>query len=189
MIMGLGRLGQTAVVEVGDDADDRFNPVPVLDVLSYGIFVGPEFPGEGLIDEIYSGRVGDVVFREVASTQNRDPEQVQVTRRDAHPLASAAVLIDRTPDDLEPRGIFDVDGPPKACGRKFHSRQGIEPVASIPQELSHAGRILVAWAVERHLHGQNIVRIEARTHLVERDEGANEQAPRRSAAPGPARFR
>ena len=121
------------------------------------------------------GRVRGVVFSKVASAQNGDPEQAQVTRRDAHPLASAAVFIDRTPDDLEGRAIFDIDGPPKAGGRKFHSREGIEPVAAIPQELSHAGCVLVALAVERHLHGENIVRIEAGTHLVEGDEGANEK--------------
>ena len=74
-------------MEVGDDADDRFNPIPVPDVLPYGVFVGPVLPGEGLINEIYCGRFGDVVFREVASTQNGDLEQAQVTRRDAHPLA------------------------------------------------------------------------------------------------------
>ena len=92
-----------------------------------------------------------------------------------HSLPQQSLHVDRTPDDLEPRAIFDIDGPPKARGRKFHSRESIEPVASIPQELSQAGRILVAWAVERHLHGQNIVRIEAGTHLVEGDEGADEK--------------
>src|SRR6266581_3076640 len=121
------------------------------------------------------GRVGDVVLSEVASTQNGDSEQAQVTRRNAHPLASAAALFDRASDDLEARAIFDIDGPPKAGGRKFHSRESIEPVAAIPQELSQAGCVLVAWTVERHLQGQNVVRIEARAHLVEGDEGANEK--------------
>ena len=62
---GVGRLAQTAVVEVGDDADDRFHPIlsPLHDVLPDGVFVGPEFPGEGLIDEIYSGRFGCCRFQ------------------------------------------------------------------------------------------------------------------------------
>src|SRR5580698_5341017 len=57
---GFGRLAEARVVRVGDDADDlalRFSgevgpdSLPALDVLAYGIFVGPELFGESLIDE------------------------------------------------------------------------------------------------------------------------------------------
>ena len=76
-------------MEVGDDADDGFDAtfISVLELLPYGVFVGPVFPGEGLIDESYIGRVRDVFISEVAPTQNRDSEQPQVTRCNAHPLA------------------------------------------------------------------------------------------------------
>jgi len=94
-------------------------------------------------------RLGVVVFREVTSTQDRNLEQVQIAWRNAHPLASAAVLFDRTPNDVEPAcGVFDVNGPPKAGGRNFHSRHGVELVAAIPQELIDAGRLLVVRTVE-----------------------------------------
>jgi len=45
--------------------------LPVVDVLSYGVFTGEEFPHEGLIDESYTGRVGTVVFVEVAPREER----------------------------------------------------------------------------------------------------------------------
>ena len=126
---GVGRLGQAAVVEVGDDADNRFDSslppfLPVVEVLPYWVFVGEELPGEGLIDQGYAGRAGVVVFREVASTQNGDLEQAQIARRNAHILASAAVLFDRTPDDVESRAIFDIDGPPESRPPQFPLQGG-----------------------------------------------------------------
>src|ERR1017187_5476069 len=101
-------------MEVGDDADDRLYPslppsLPVVDVLPDRVLVGEEFSSEGLIDECYSGRPGVVAVSEIASTQNGDLEQAQITRRNAHPLASAAAFFYRTPDDVEsPRAIFDI---------------------------------------------------------------------------------
>src|SRR5437667_12641521 len=47
---GSGRSGQAALVEVGDNADDRFyaslsSSRPVVDVLSWGLFAGQLSPG------------------------------------------------------------------------------------------------------------------------------------------------
>jgi len=64
-------------MEVGDDADDCFNSanlVRVPDLLPYGVFVGPAFPGQGFVDEHDIGRAGFVVHSKVASPQNRENE-------------------------------------------------------------------------------------------------------------------
>ena len=47
----------------------------VQDVLPDRIFVRKEFPGKRLIDEIDSRSIGVVMIREIAPTQQRDPEQ------------------------------------------------------------------------------------------------------------------
>ena len=57
----------------------------------------------------------------------------------------------------------------------FDPGNGIEPLAAIARELRDAGRLLVAVAGERHLHGQHIMGIEAGTDTAEGEKGANEQ--------------
>lgn len=143
---GLGIRSQTAVVEIGDDADYSFDSslppaLSVVDVLANGVLVGKELPDEGLIDENNMRRVRVVVFGEVAPAQDGYSEQAQIPRRNTHPLAAAAIFSDRTSDDVEPsRAILYIDGAPKAGCSKFHAGQGIEPLAAISQELSDAGR-------------------------------------------------
>lgn len=48
-------------------------------------------------------------------------------------------------------------------------------VAAIARELSYSSRLLVAVAIERHLRGENVVRIEAGTDTVQGNEGADQQ--------------
>src|SRR5947209_2456888 len=114
-------------MEVGDKADDGLYPSlsavrAMVDLLPNGILVGEVFPSEGLIDDRNMRRVGVVVFCEIPSLQNRNLKQTEIARCNAHPLASAAVLFDRTTNDVEPaRGVFDVHGPPKARSGNLHA--------------------------------------------------------------------
>ena len=117
-------------------------------MLSYGVFVWPELRGQGLIDESHTGRTFLVVLGKVASTQDRNLEQAQVPWRDAHPFASAAVLLHRAANNLERHGIFNIDWQPVSSGSQFYTWKGIQPFAAIPHKLNNACRRLVALAVE-----------------------------------------
>ena len=45
----------------------------------------------------------------------------------------------------------------------FDSGDGVQAVAAVARELRDAGRLLIAVAGERHLHGEHVVRVEAGT--------------------------
>ena len=168
-------------MEIGDHADYSFDSslspsLSVVDMLANGVLVGKELPNEGLIDENNMRRVRVVVFGKVVSPQDGYSEQAQIARRNTHPFAAAAIFFDRTSDDVETSGaILYIDRAPKSGCGKFHAGQGIEPLAALSQEASDARRILEGWPIERHLHGQNIVRIEAWINAVECNVASDKQ--------------
>ena len=178
----IGREIKPVVVGVAHHADNL--PVmPTLlgpwfavdDVLTDRILVGPKLLGQSFIDKRHSGRAGLIVFSKVASTQNWNLERAQISRRDAHPPAHATILLHPPPNDLEPQRIFHIVRQPVRSGRNLNSGDGVQPLAPIPRELSHADRLLVAVAVERHLHGEHVVRIEAGTNTVQGDKCADQK--------------
>jgi hypothetical protein len=61
--------------------------LPYQDVLTHRIFVRPVFVCQCLIDERYSGCGGSIIFGDVASPQDGNLEEIQVTRGNAHPSA------------------------------------------------------------------------------------------------------
>ena len=86
IISGCGSRFQSATVNVANDADDlpgglielRSNSLADDDLLADGVLFGPEFLGHSLVDDAPRQVRRPVAVREVAATQNRNLEDLEV---------------------------------------------------------------------------------------------------------------
>ena len=180
-----GIAAESAIVGVGDHADNlprglfklRPHRMPDHDLLADRIFLGEELLGQRFVDEGDTRRSGRVLIGEFAAAQDGDSEQLVVVGRGAHPSRLPADPWTDRPavHDGERETELTLDGEAAGKGRFFDAGNGVEPLSAVVRELGHSGRLFEARAGQRHLHGDDVVGVEAGIDGVQGDEGADQQ--------------
>ena len=78
-------------------------------------------------------------------------------------------------DDVEVQAEAAFEREAAGGGGGFDTGNGVEALSAFEGELGDGGSFLKAIAGEGHLHGEDVVGIEAGIDVAERDEGADEQ--------------
>ncbi len=174
-----GFLTGTVVARVAHDADDlpgwflilRPNTLADDDLLADGVFLRPILLRHGLVNQHHARCAGSVAVSEVAAAQDRNPEKIEIPGRRAYPSADVPQwVVHWLPDDAEVASPRWSPWASSNRSRVFNSRNRVEPLAAIADQLRHPGGLLKAVAGQRHFQCQHVVRVKAVVYLVQRQK-------------------
>jgi len=98
-----------------DGAQRLLVPLPDLEVLPDGLFVGPVFAGQRLVDERHPGSAGRIGFAEIPAAQEGNLENAQIAGRNTHPSADLPARFGMAGNMEAPR-VIDLVGQPDRRG-------------------------------------------------------------------------
>ena len=173
------------VAHVAGNADDlarRFlehRPQALADgdACAQRIAVGPVSLCHGLVDDDDAGRAAAVLVGETAAAQNGNLEHGEVGRRDRREPAAAMKRTggERAPLDDERQAEAAFERYAARRARHFDARNRPQPLAAVTSQLTDRGGLRKPRAGQRHPHRQYVVRVEARVHRAQREEGSDEE--------------
>src|SRR5262249_8252666 len=133
------------------------------DALSHGIAGWPELFSESFADEHDSGRSSIVAIGEQTSADERNLEDFEIAGGDRFPRAAAVSgSLPQWPafdDERQPQSALQRQAARLCDGH--NTRQAFDTALRFAHELLDAGSLVESRRRKRHLHGQDVVGVEA----------------------------
>ena len=151
--------------------------MPDDNLLADRILLGKVLLGQRFVDQSHARRTARVLVGKLPPAKNRNLEQLVVVGRRAHPSRARGPFlgIHRLSDDREGESELALNRQAAGKRRILHPGNRVQPLPSIMRKLRHPGGLFKARAGQRHLHGDDVVRINSRIHGVQRKECPDQQ--------------